>query len=144
MTLALAGRAEQIEKAIERKFPIGAEFNLSQNVGAGTFFKQFEQDTYVASNLYAFPYYKYGPFWQGRELKVHAQLHTIFEWRGEKNPFPGKIDDKFSMGDFKLRAELKNALSWPELGLSLAPGIKLEAPLSKSSRDANRLIGLGG
>lgn len=129
---------------VQKKLPIGADLYLSQNVGAGTAFSAYEQPAYVASNFYAYPYYKTDPFWGEREFKIHAELSSCFEWLGKDNPFPGTLVDKFTLGDMKVRAELKKLLHAKDAGLSLTPAFKLEAPLSKGSRDGNRVVGLGG
>jgi len=140
-SLVNATGPEDVE-VLEEKSPVGSEFYLSQSLGAGTFFKNYQQRPYVATNLYAYPYYQYGPFLGEREVKIHAELRAEFEWMGENNAFKGKFADKLDFGDLKIRAELKKALYG--LGLSFSPAFKVEIPLSKSSRSANRVLGLGG
>lgn len=139
-----AALAAEEESEVKKQLPIGADVYLSQNVGAGTAFSAYQQSPYVASNIYLYPYYKFGPFLGEREFKIHAELSSCFEWLGKDNPFPGTITDKFTLGDLKVRAEFKKALYAQDAGLSLTPAFKLEAPLSKGSRDGNRVIGLGG
>lgn len=133
------------EAVVEKRLPIGAELNLGTNVGAGTVFPStYNQGSFVATSLYAYPYYKTEKFWGEREFKLHGEASTAFEWLGKGNPFPGQINNKFSFGDVKVRAELKKALYAKDAGLSLATAFELEAPVSKSARTANRIIGLGG
>jgi hypothetical protein len=141
--MALHGYADEIV-ASQSKSSFGADLYLSNNLGASTFFKNYRQDPYVATSFYAYPFFKQGPFWSDREFKIHAEASAFLEWVSQGNPFSGKFDKKFSMGDLKIRAELKKALTQKDLGLSLTPAFKLEAPLSKSSRLSNRLLGLGG
>lgn len=136
--------AQEATAQVSKKLPIGADLYMSNNVGASTVSAAYEQGPYVASWLYLYPYFKSDPFWGEREFRLQTELSTSFEWLGKDNPFPGKFSDKLTFGDFKVRAELKKALEAKELGLSLSPAFKLEAPLSKASRDANRVIGLGG
>lgn len=124
--------------------PFGLDLYFQNSVGASTAFKAYEQDPYVVSNLYLYPHFKTKNFWDNRQIKIQAEVRADFEWLSQNNPFPGKLSNKFYWGDFKLRAELKNALSAKDLGFSFSPAFKLEAPLSKSSRDSNRVIGLGG
>ena len=135
---------EEQSKSVQIKAPLGAEFYLSQNVSAGTFIKRYSQDPYVATELFVYPYYQYGPFLGDRAIKVQAELSTIFAWMSENNPFPGQFTKKFGLRDAKIRAEFKNAIYSSSLGLSFSPGLKAELPMSKSSRTSNRVLGLGG
>jgi hypothetical protein len=145
MTAAFAFSAEEeITQETTKKLPFGADIYLSNNLGASTAFKAYQQDPYAASSLFLYPYYKTAPFLGEREFRLQTELSTAFEWMGKENPFPGKLTDKFSLGDLKVRAELKKALWAKDLGLSLSPALKLEAPVSKAARDSNRVIGLGG
>jgi hypothetical protein len=131
-------------KEINNKLPLGTEIYLTNNVGAGTVSKAYEQDPYAASWLYVYPYYKSEPFWHGREFKLQTEVLTIMEWRGKDNPWAGKLSNKLTLGDFKIRAELQKALHVTDWGLSISPALKVELPLSKASRDMNRIAGLGG
>ncbi len=132
------------DAAVTKKLPVGADFYLSNNLGAGTVSTAYKQDPYVASSLYAYPNLKFGPFWGEREFKAHVELNGNLEWMGKDNPIGGSFGDKLSVGDIKVRAEFKKALYAKDLGLSFSPALKLEAPASKGSRDGNRIIGLGG
>ncbi len=124
-SLAVAIDSEEAE-TLDEKSPIGSEFYMSQNIGAGTFFKDYQQKAYLATNLYAYPYYQYGPFLGERELKFHAELHTALEWMGENNPFPGKFADKFRLGRFKASCWVKKALYAKTLGFSILTGAQRE------------------
>lgn len=136
--------ADETEAAVSKKLPFGADFYLSNSLGAGTISQAYKQAPYVASSLYIYPNFKVGPFSGEREFKIHAEVSGNLEWMGQDNPINASFGDKFSLGDVKVRAELKKALYSNELGLSLSPALKLEAPVSKVARDANRVIGLGG
>ena len=70
--------AEHEEEANATVHAGGSEFYVSQNIVAATFFKEYKQEPYVASNFYAFPYYQYGPFLKDRALKIHAELSSSF------------------------------------------------------------------
>lgn len=126
------------------RVPVGLDLYVSNNLGAGTIFKAYEQASYVASSLYAYPYFKVGPFLGDRELKVYGEISTAFEWIGHNNPFPGKFNEKFSVGDIKLRAELRRAMSFADPGISISPALKLEIPSSRGSQQLNRILGVGG
>lgn len=143
---AFSGFADEREDAapVQEKFPLGADIYLTNNVGAGTFFKPYQQQPYVASSLYLYPHYLSGPILGEREIKVQAELSGNLEWMSTDNPFPGKFKDKWSLGDMKVRAEFKKALYAKDWGLSLSPAFKLEAPFSSGSWSSNRVIGLGG
>jgi hypothetical protein len=135
---------ENVDAAVEKKLPIGVDLYLTNNVGAGTVSKAYKQDPYVASSLYVYPTLKFGPFWGERESKTHVELNGNLEWLGQNNPINGSFGKKLSLGDVKIRSELKKALYSNDIGLSLTPALKIEAPASKASRDSNRVIGVGG
>jgi hypothetical protein len=140
----LQAQEEETQADVAKTLPIGADFYLSNSLGAGTLSKAYKQDPYLAHNLYIYPNVKLGPFWGEREFKAHVELNGNLEWMGQNNPINGPFGDKFSVGDVKVRAELKKALYTKNLGLSLSPALKMELPASKTARDANRVIGLGG
>lgn len=142
--MALHGNATETTVESVSKSSFGADLYLSNNLGASTVFKNYRQDPYVATSFYVYPFFKQGPFWHDREFKVHAEMSAFLEWISQGNPFAGKFDKKLGLGDLKIRAELKKALTLKELGISWTPALKLEAPFSKSSRLGNRLVGLGG
>jgi hypothetical protein len=136
--------AEEVHATVSPTSPFGADFYLTNNVGASTVSSAYKQDPYIASTLYIYPTYKSGPIWGEREIKVHAEVSGNLEWVGQGNPLSGSFGNKMSLGDLKVRAELKKALHSSDLGLSFSPALKLEAPVSKGSRISNRVLGLGG
>lgn len=132
------------EAPVKKTLPVGADLYLSNNIGAGTIAKAYQQDPYLASSFYLYPYYKIGPFLNERELRFHGELSSSLEWMGKKNPISADFFNKFSLGDLKLRAELKKAINAKSAGLTISPTFEVEAPLAKGSRVANRILGIGG
>lgn len=134
---------DEVEREVT-KLPVGAELYVTNNVGAGTAFRGYQQDPYLASTLYLYPYYKTAAFGGGREFRLQTELSSAFEWMSKGNPINGSMANKFGLGDLKVRAELKKAFYHQESGIALSPALKFEAPLSKASRESNRVLGLGG
>ncbi len=134
----------ETETAVKKTLPVGADFQLANNVGAGAISEAYQQDPYVASTLYIFPNVKFGPFWGERQFTTQVELKGELEWMGQGNPIGKSFGDKFNLYDVKVRAELSKALYESDSGISLSPAFKMELPASKSSRDDNRIIGLGG
>lgn len=141
---AMAGYADDELEIETTKRPIGADFYVTNNVGAGTAFTKYQQDPYVASTLYLYPYYKTAAFLGEREFRLQTELSSVVEWMSKGNPINGSVANKLGLGDLKVRAEFKKALYHQGSGIALSPALKLEAPLSKASRESNRVIGLGG
>ncbi len=140
---AFSGFTIEEEQVVKKPLPIGADIYLGQSVGAKAPLKN-DQEAYVATNIYAYPYYKSAPFWGDRQIKLFTELYTGLDWMSEGNPFVGDINKKYSFGDIKIRTELMKALKFSDLGLTITPAFEIETPVSKNARKANRIAGLGG
>lgn len=144
-SFSLASSAQEADEEVQAKFPLGADFYVSNSVGAAAISKEtYQQEPFVSSSLYLYPHVKFGPFWGEREFRTHVEISGNVEWFGKNNPIAGSFGNKLSFGDVKIRSELRKALYDKALGLSFTPALKVELPLSKGSRSSNRIVGLGG
>lgn len=132
------------EKQVLVKQNFSVDLYLGNNIGAGTTFKQFKQEPYIYTELYAYPNITLGTFLGDRKIKLQAEIGSAFDWVSNKKLFTEEPIKKFNLSDIKFTMTLLNALKDDQLGLSLTPAVTIAAPVSSSSRSANRILAVGG
>lgn len=137
--LCLAQITNTVAAEESKKSELSAVFSLYQNTGMGTFLPKESRQADIGTSLAVKPAYLTSPLYKDRQLKILFDQEFGVAWIDSKAK--GSKKPTFNLADLKLRASIKNALHFPDVGVGFTPEMRIEIPWGHSSRAANKMLG---